>query len=396
MYNINSAKVAIKDGIKGYLFKDDKGEYVMDEVNRLPFYLEGSPGIGKTQIVSQIAKELEIGFVSFSITHHSRNTVLGLPVINETDGCKYTEYTMSEIIAKVLEAYNQGSREGILLLDEFNCMSDTIMPVMLSFLQTKNIGMHRLPEGWVVVLCGNPTKYNRSARTFDFSVLDRLRRIEVEFCADDFLSYAKEHGFNPVVLNYLELHKDKVYMCERGQEDNLATSRAWENLSIAINVYEKTGGMVDEQMIRQFIKASETAREFSRYYELERKKNLRSDDMEKILGGIDNDGYCQRIGEMSLDMRLDVVDNLMKLIKDRVQKKEAKPRMVSEYINNVLALLIKLDDSPPIEKAFSAINGDSKLLGILAKHKSEMFLRVCSLVYYGVDLDDSEKILQTV
>ena len=144
----------------------------MNEVNRLPFYLEGNPGIGKTQMVGQVAQELGIGFVSFSITHHSRNTVLGLPVINEVSGTKYTEYTMSEIIAKVLACYESGKKEGILLLDEFNCMSDTIMPVMLSFLQTKNIGMHTLPEGWVIVLCGNPSSYNKSARKFDFAILE--------------------------------------------------------------------------------------------------------------------------------------------------------------------------------------------------------------------------------
>ncbi len=396
MYSINSAKEAVKDGIRGYLFKDENGNYVMDEVNRLPFYLEGSPGIGKTQMVSQIAEELGIGIVSFSITHHCRNTVLGLPVISEADGYKYTEYTMSEIIAKVMEAYGQGSREGILLLDEFNCMSDTLMPVMLAFLQTKNIGMHRLPEGWVIVLCGNPVEYNRSARTFDCSVLDRLRRIEIGFNACDFLSYADEHGFNPVVLNYLRLHKDRAYMCERSKENRFVTARAWENLSIAINVYEKTGGTVDEPMIRQFIKADETAREFGRYYELERKKNLRGEDMEKILEGIDIDRYCKRIGEMSLDMRFDIADNLMKLVKDRSRKKEYRPRMISDHINNVLALFIKLGDNPLTEKVFSGINSDRRLLGTLAKYKSEMFLKVCSLVYYGIDPDGAGEISRTV
>ena len=57
----------------------------MDEVNCLPFYLEGAPGIGKTQIVGQLAKEMGIGYVSFSLVHHTRNSLLGLPVISERD-----------------------------------------------------------------------------------------------------------------------------------------------------------------------------------------------------------------------------------------------------------------------------------------------------------------------
>lgn len=383
MYSISEAKEAMKDGIRGYLLKDSNGKYVMNEVNRLPFYLLGSPGIGKSQIASQTADELGIGFVSFSITHHSRNTVLGLPVIKESEGYKYTEYTMSEIIARVMEKYDRGEREGILLLDEFNCMTDTLIPVMLAFLQNKNIGAHSLPEGWVVVLCGNPVKYNKSARMLDFTVMDRVRKIEVGFSADDFIEYAETHGFCRIIVDYLKLNKNRAYICEHGKEDDLVTARGWENLSVAIDVYEKTGGRVDEAMIGQFIKSGRTAREFARYYELVKSRDLTSEDMAKILGGIDIDGYCSRMEEMSVDMRFDVVDNLMKTIKERAGEKGVKQAVISDYINNVLGLLIKLGDKPAVEKAFSYINSDRKMMMILTKYKSEMFLKVCGSVYYG-------------
>ena len=115
-YSIKQAKNTIKEGIRVYLEKNKNG-YVMKEVNRLPFYLVGAPGIGKTELTSQIANELGIGFTSCSITHHSRNTVLGLPVITHLEGkekeVKYTEYTMSEIIGKVYE------QDPLLLCKEF-------------------------------------------------------------------------------------------------------------------------------------------------------------------------------------------------------------------------------------------------------------------------------------
>ncbi|MCR5238489.1 MAG: AAA family ATPase [Lachnospiraceae bacterium] len=391
MYSISEAKEAVKDGIRGYLLKDSNGKYVMNEVNRLPFYLLGSPGIGKSQIASQTADELGIGFVSFSITHHSRNTVLGLPVIKESEGYKYTEYTMSEIIARVMEKYDRGEREGILLLDEFNCMTDTLIPVMLAFLQNKNIGAHSLPEGWVVVLCGNPVKYNKSARMLDLTVMDRVRKIEVGFSADDFIEYAETHGFCQIIVDYLKLNKNRAYICEHGKEDDLVTARGWENLSVAIDVYEKTGGRVDEAMIGQFIKSGRTAREFARYYELVKSRDLTSEDMAKILGGIDIDGYCSRMEEMSVDMRFDVVDNLMKTIKERAGEKGVRQAVISDYINNVLGLLIKLGDKPAVEKAFSYINSDRKMMMILTKYKSEMFLKVCGSVYYGEEPGTAEE-----
>ena len=84
---------------------------------------------------------------------------------------------MSEIIASVYECMEQtGRREGILFIDEINCVSETLMPTMLQFLQNKTFGTHRVPEGWVIVAAGNPPEYNKSARNFDVVTLDRSRR----------------------------------------------------------------------------------------------------------------------------------------------------------------------------------------------------------------------------
>ena len=46
-----------------------------------PVFLLGAPGIGKTAIMEQIAQELDVGFVSYSMTHHTRQSALGLPFI---------------------------------------------------------------------------------------------------------------------------------------------------------------------------------------------------------------------------------------------------------------------------------------------------------------------------
>lgn len=285
MSSIKDAKQYIMDGIKVYLLKDDKRNYVMNEVNRLPFYLEGCPGIGKTEIVSQIAKELGLGFVSFSLTHHTRNSLLGLPVIKDLDCGKYTEYTMSEIIAKVMEAKEAGHTEGILLLDEFSCVSDSILPAMLAFLQTKNIGAHSLPEGWVIVLCGNPPEYNKSARHFDAAILDRIRRISIELDQEVFLDYAISKNYHDNIVQYIKLNPDDMYkVSSKKGEESLVTCRGWENLSHAIKGMESIGKNVDENLVSQFIKDDRIATEFTKFWMLN-KVGLTANDIEDILNG---------------------------------------------------------------------------------------------------------------
>ena len=183
--DIKRAKQEIKDSIEAYLLKDGDGGYKIPSIRQRPILLMGPPGIGKTQIMEQIAKECKIGLVAYTITHHTRQSAVGLPFIREKmyGGREYsaTEYTMSEIIASIYEKMETtGIKEGILFIDEINCVSETLAPTMLEFLQCKTFGNQAVPQGWIIVAAGNPPEYNKSVRDFDIVTLDRIRKIDVE------------------------------------------------------------------------------------------------------------------------------------------------------------------------------------------------------------------------
>ena len=55
--NIKTAKEEVKNTVKAYLLKDDHGQYVIPQIRQRPMLLIGPPGIGKTQIMEQIARE---------------------------------------------------------------------------------------------------------------------------------------------------------------------------------------------------------------------------------------------------------------------------------------------------------------------------------------------------
>ena len=183
--NIKQAKDEIIHTVQAYLSKDETGEYKIPVIRQRPILLMGPPGIGKTQIMEQIAKECGIGLVSYTITHHTRQSAVGLPFIREKEfqGKTYqvTEYTMSEIIASVYQKMEEtGLLEGILFIDEINCVSETLAPTMLQFLQKKTFGNQAVPDGWLIAAAGNPPEYNKSVREFDMVTLDRVRWILAE------------------------------------------------------------------------------------------------------------------------------------------------------------------------------------------------------------------------
>ena len=81
--DIKRAKQEIKDSVEAYLNKNEYGEYRIPALRQRPILLMGPPGIGKTQIMEQIAKECGIGLVAYTITHHTRQSAVGLPFIKE-------------------------------------------------------------------------------------------------------------------------------------------------------------------------------------------------------------------------------------------------------------------------------------------------------------------------
>ena len=217
--DIKRAKKEIKDSVKAYLLKDEDGGYMIPSIRQRPILLMGPPGIGKTQIMEQIAKECKIGLVAYTITHHTRQSAIGLPFIREKvyGGREYsaTEYTMSEIIGSVYENIEEtGIKEGILFIDEINCVSETLAPAMLQFLQCKTFGNQAVPRGWVIVAAGNPPEYNRSVRDFDMVTLDRIRKIDIEENYEVWREYAYQAEIHPAIMAYLEIRREYFYRME--------------------------------------------------------------------------------------------------------------------------------------------------------------------------------------
>ena len=142
--NIRQAKEEVAHAVEVYLAKDDNGLYLIPVERQRPLFLLGAPGLGKTAIMEQVAQEMGVGLVSYSMTHHTRQSALGLPYIAErTFGdCTFSvsEYTMSEIIASIYESMERtGRKEGILFLDEINSMPLNPQGKVVRALETKTI-----------------------------------------------------------------------------------------------------------------------------------------------------------------------------------------------------------------------------------------------------------------
>lgn len=333
--NIKAAKDEVKRAVTTYLMKDEFGDYVISRVRQRPVLLIGDPGIGKTAIMEQIAEELGIGLVSYSMTHHTRQSAIGLPKIEQKmyGGKEYSvsEYTMSEIIASVYDSMEEtGLEEGILFLDEINCVSETLAPAMLQFLQYKTFGKHEVPDGWVIATAGNPPESNKSVREFDIVTLDRVKKIVVEPDLEVWKEYAYKKNIHPAVISYLDIRKNDFYRIERTVDGmEFATARGWEDLSTIIRLYEKQEYKVDENLIGQYIQHPKVAKEFAIYYDLYNK--YKSDyQIQSILDGTYPEEIAERAKAAKFDERLTLVSLMLEAVSYRVREDVEKEDFITE------------------------------------------------------------------
>ena len=314
--NIKRAKEEIEHTVKAYLAKDALGEYAIPAIRQRPILLMGPPGIGKTQVMEQAARECGVALVAYTITHHTRQSAVGLPFIRQRNyggrDVSVTEYTMSEIIASVYRKIEEGGRkEGILFIDEINCVSETLAPTMLQFLQCKTFGNQAVPEGWIIAAAGNPPEYNKSVRDFDMVTLDRVRCMNIEADLGVWKEYAREKRLNSAILSYLELRPKNFYRVEADVDGlQFVTARGWEDLSNLMDVYEELGIPVDEEIIHEFLRHEDVAEDVSAYFDLYKKYQ---DDygIAEILEGKVKPSVYARIDQAAFDERLSVVNLLL-------------------------------------------------------------------------------------
>lgn len=385
--NILEAKNEIINTVHAYLLKNEHGEYAIPSIRQRPVLLIGPPGVGKTQIMEQIADECNIGLVSYTITHHTRQSAVGLPMISEEEyeGKTYsvTEYTMSEIIAGVYKCIKyEGKREGILFIDEINCVSETLVPMMLQFLQCKTFGNQKLPEGWIIVAAGNPHEYNRSVREFDMVTLDRVRKITVEADLAVWKRYAIERHIHGSIISYLDIRPKNFYHVASDVDGlNFVTARGWEDMSNLIYIYEKLGIDITYDTIHEFLQDIEIARDFMVYYDL---YNKYKDDyrVSDILDGKADSSVYQRAMKAGFDEKMSLVNLLLDGITTLIDK-DSDDKSIAVKIDNAFSFAEDAMDSSQILVLVTGLSMNGKTSEYLISNTSAKFVQYSTTLMQG-------------
>jgi DNA polymerase III delta prime subunit len=155
----------------------------------------GPPGIGKSTLVREVAKETGMPFAAFFLSHYTPPDWTGIPSLNKEN--KTTSFNPPERLLKdILPAIKEG-KPVIVFLDELNKATKDLLAMIHQFILEGEFsnGM-RLPPGSVIIAAGNQQKWVPTVHLFDSALTNRMGHL--------YMTYDLNQWYNNYGVQYID------------------------------------------------------------------------------------------------------------------------------------------------------------------------------------------------
>ncbi len=191
---------------------------------RMPTYLHGAPGIGKSSIVREFARGKGLRLETLILSQIEAADLRGLPALDADS--KRTIWYPPEFLPR--------DGAGILFLDELSAAEPRLQVAAYQLILDRRVGEYRLPSGWWVVGAGNAP--DDGAISFDMgsALADRLVHFKLVPNAREWIKWGQEHQVAPEVLAFIQVKPDFLESNQLQQASGQLigpTPRSWERVS---------------------------------------------------------------------------------------------------------------------------------------------------------------------
>lgn len=196
----------------------------------------GAPGLGKSEVIQQIADELGFRVVDLRLAQMSEVEIGGLIYPNEDK--TYTNWLRPNWFPTGKEG-----KPTLLLLDELTSAPKRIQVAAYQLVLDRRIGQHVLPDDCVIIALGNREEDAGVYVELAAPLANRFEIYNIEVDAtvwleDYALKYVDKNGrgVNPLVTAYVREHPSMLHtQSEDSEEMTFATPRSWARVSQTLN-----------------------------------------------------------------------------------------------------------------------------------------------------------------
>ncbi len=188
---------------------------------RKPVFLWGAPGVGKSQVVRQVAAGHDLDIVDIRAVLLDPVDLRGVPRIDDSG---FAVWSPPSFLPK------QG--KGVLFLDELNAAPPLVQAACYQLVLDRRIGEYELPDGWTVVAAGNRESDRAVTNRMPSALANRMVHLDFEPDIDDWLAWAEDNGLEPRLRAFLRFRPKLLHVFDpKSREKAFPSPRSWEYVS---------------------------------------------------------------------------------------------------------------------------------------------------------------------
>ncbi|MDD5157343.1 MoxR family ATPase [Sulfurimonas sp.] len=218
---------------------------------RVPTFLWGAPGIGKSSIIKQIAKDSKIGFIDLRLSLMDPTDLKGIPF--------YDKESHTALWAPPAFLPKEG--EGILFLDELNSAAPSVQASAYQLILDRKIGEYSLPDGWAIVAAGNREGDRGLTYRMPSPLANRFVHFEMSVDVQDWRFWAFKNGIDESIISYISYKNEHLFTFDaKSDAKSFATPRSWEFVDSILKskiskelLLETLGGAVGKDVAVSFL-----------------------------------------------------------------------------------------------------------------------------------------------
>jgi len=195
------------------------------------FLLLAPPGVGKSDIVFQVAREAGLPCRSLLGTQIAPEDVSGVPrIVGERS-----------VFCPPRALLPENAEPFCLFLDELPACAPDVQKAFYSLLLERRIGEFALPRGTWVVAAGTRMQDRALVRAMSSALVNRVTILHIRVDTDEWLQWAAVHGVRPEIRRFVASMPESLVRPVPEDPVPFSTPRAWAALSRSLDLAESAG-----------------------------------------------------------------------------------------------------------------------------------------------------------
>lgn len=189
-----------------------------------PLFIHGSPGIGKSYIVADVAEKKGLELVDVRLSQMDPVDLRGVPSIKD----EQTVWMPPVFFPK------DENSQGILFLDELNSAPPSVQAAIYQLVLNRKMGEYELPKGWRIICAGNRVSDRGVVFRLPSPLVNRMVHLHVQARFDDFKLFALKENLHHFIIGFLGFRPDLLStepVIEDDANPAFATPRSYHMLS---------------------------------------------------------------------------------------------------------------------------------------------------------------------